>query len=288
MNIIVLGASGMLGWTLFRFFSKDQDISTFGTLRSKAQLEFLTTISDVKKENFTILDIDIFNKHTNLESLGSFEPDLIINCIGLIKQERSSHDPISAILVNSLFPHQLSQYCRENSVRLIHFSTDCVFNGNRGNYSESDVPDAYDLYGRSKLLGEVEGDHALTLRTSILGHELQSSRSLVEWFLKSQDEVFGYSNAIFSGLPTIEIASFIKHFIIPNNSISGIYHLSSNPINKYDLLHLIAKSYNKNIRIISSSDLVVDRSLDCTRLQKACGYIPKEWPDLINLMRDFG
>ena len=171
--------------------------------------------------------------------------------------------------------------------RLIHMSTDCVFSGSVGMYTESTFPDANDLYGRSKYLGEVDYLNAITLRTSIIGHELSGSKSLVCWFLSQMGSVKGFKKAIFSGLPTIEIAKVIRENVLPNTSLRGTYHLSVDPINKYDLLKLIARQYEKEIDIIPDESYVIDRSLNSERFRLATGFKPKPWPQLIKEMYEF-
>jgi dTDP-4-dehydrorhamnose reductase len=166
--------------------------------------------------------------------------------------------------------------------------TDCVFSGAKGMYTEADASDAIDLYGRSKYLGEVDYSHAITLRTSIIGHELDAARSLVGWFLSKEGSVRGYKRAIFSGLPTVEIARVIRDYVIPYPELQGVYHVSAEPINKFDLLTLVAQVYGKTITIISDEHLVINRSLDSTRFRQATGFAPKSWLEQIISMRDFG
>ena len=186
----------------------------------------------------------------------SFKPDVVINCVGIIKQSDNSKHVLDSIPVNSLLPHRLSSLCRLLNARLIHFSTDCVFSGNKGSYLESDNPDPIDLYGRSKLIGEVMDQNTITLRTSIIGHELKSNKSLLNWFLSSQNEIKGYKNAFFSGLTTLEVAKVIEKYILPNPDINGLFHLASDRISKYDLLSKISEVYNHKIRIIPASTYV--------------------------------
>jgi dTDP-4-dehydrorhamnose reductase len=169
--------------------------------------------------------------------------------------------------------------------RLVHISTDCVYSGRKGGYVESDPADPEDLYGSSKYLGELHNDsHAITLRTGFIGHERGSSRSLVDWFLAQQGEVQGYSRAIYSGLPAIELARVIKDFVLPNPEMSGLYHVSAKPIAKLDLLKIIADVYGKTIRIVPNDTMVIDRSLRSERFSQATGYVAPEWPNLIELM----
>lgn len=170
--------------------------------------------------------------------------------------------------------------------RLIHFSTDCVFSGKQGQYKEDDFADAYDLYGRTKYLGEVDYENAITLRTSIIGHELESKRSLVDWFLNQSSEVKGFRKAIFSGLPTIEIARIVREYVIPNPKLRGLYHLSVDPISKYDLLRMVGTIYGKDIAIIPDDELIIDRSLNSDRFRSATGFKPKPWLELVEAMHN--
>jgi dTDP-4-dehydrorhamnose reductase len=185
-----------------------------------------------------------------------------------------------------MLPHRLSKLCALIGARLVHVSTDCVFTGEKGMYLESDISDAVDLYGKSKFIGEIQDQpHAITLRTSIIGHELASSASLVDWFLSQEGAVKGFTKAIFSGVPTSELARIITDFVIPNPQLFGLYHVSAEPIDKFTLLNEIAKIYEKKIDIVPDDHLAIDRSLDSTRFRQAVGYVPPAWPDLIQFMR---
>ena len=211
----------------------------------------------------------------------------MINCIGIVKQLADANDPLYALPFNSLLPHRLANLCGVAGARLVHMSTDCVYSGSKGMYTEEDIPDATDLYGRSKLLGEVDYPHAITLRTSIIGHELIGARSLVCWFLEQSGCVSGFNRAVFSGLPTVEIARLIRDYVLPNPLLHGVYHVSSDPINKFDLLKLVAHIYGKNIQIEKNGDYEIDRSLDSVRFREETGYSPASWEDLIVSMHEF-
>jgi dTDP-4-dehydrorhamnose reductase len=212
---------------------------------------------------------------------------VVINCIGLVKQLAEADDPLLALPINAMLPHRLARLCDVASARLVHVSTDCVFSGARGNYIEGDSPDAQDLYGRSKLLGEVDYPHAVTLRTSIIGHELSSANGLVGWFLAQQGRVSGYRRAVFSGLPTIELARVIRDHVLPRPALRGTYHVSASPINKFDLLKLVARTYGKEIEIVEDDAVLIDRSLDSTRFRTETGYAPDDWPALVARMHAF-
>ena len=283
VRVLILGASGMLGSTLLRYFSAQEGVEVFGTARSAKGIESLFDVRRVRM----IGDVDVGHEERLCEVFTEVRPDVVVNCIGVVKQLADAEDPLTAISINSLLPHRLAKYCAAVGARLVHLGTDCVFSGGKGNYLESDVPDATDLYGRSKLLGEVDYPNALTLRTSLIGHELNSSRSLVDWFLSQEGSVKGYRRAIFSGLPTVETARVIHEYVLPNPDLRGVYHLSVDPISKFDLLSFVAKVYNKDIEIIPDDSVVIDRSLDSTRFREATGFKPKPWPQLIQEMHDF-
>lgn len=274
----------MLGNVVLRFFAQSPGYQVFGSIRSHSVPSSIpkglhaNIITGVDVDNFDILTHLFVNVH----------PKVVINCIGLVKQLAAADDPLAAIPVNSILPHRLARLCEVAGARLVHISTDCVFSGAKGMYKEEDVSDAVDLYGRSKYLGEVDYSNAITLRTSIIGHELNAARSLVGWFLAQEGSVGGFRRAIFSGLPTVEMARIIRDYVIPNPELQGLYHVSAEPINKYDLLQLIAKVYGKTIEIIPDDTLVIDRSLDSSRFRELTGYLPPDWEQLVNTMHRFG
>jgi len=281
-DILIIGSTGMLGNTLLRYFKFKNKYDVIGTCRDSNVPSKLKHL-----EQSIIRNLDIENEDVLINSLQKYNPKIVINCVGLVKQIDSSSDPIKAININSLFPHKLNNLCKKIDAKLIHISTDCVFDGERGGYIESDLPNAKDLYGKSKNLGEVTFANSITLRTSIIGHEIETSHSLLEWFLSQNDEIKGYKNAIFSGLPTVVLADVIHNYVIPNKSLSGLYHISSDPINKYDLLKLIAKQYKKEIKIIPDEELVIDRSLNSDKFKKSTGFTPLPWKDMIHHMYKF-
>lgn len=282
-TILVLGASGMLGNAVLRFFAEADGYMVKGTVRSTSAIQLFPK----KFRNLLVPGFDAENPESLADLIDFVRPDVVINCIGLVKQASNSNDPLVALPINALLPHRLARICANLNVRLIHISTDCVFTGNKGYYSEQDITDSIDLYGVSKRLGEVNYPNTITLRTSIIGHELNGNRSLIDWFLSQENNVKGFSKAIFSGLPTVEIARLIRDYVIPHPELSGVYHVSAEPINKYDLLRLVAKIYDKDIEIIKENDFVIDRSLDSSIFRAATGFMPATWPALIISMRDF-
>lgn len=280
-KILILGASGMLGNAVLRTFADCQEIMVRGSVRSTKSVELFP--DELKSR--VIPGIDVENMDSLLSLFAATRPSVVINCIGLVKQLAEADDPLLAIPINSILPHRLARLCQAVGARLIHLSTDCVFSGKKGMYSEKDFPDAEDLYGRSKYLGEVDYPNAITLRTSIIGHELAGVRSLIGWFLSQQGVVKGYSRAIFSGLPTVEIAKLIRDYVIPRPDLHGLFHVSAEPISKLELLRLVAKIYGKDIEIIPDDSVIIDRSLDSSQFRVATGFIPKDWERLVQTMK---
>lgn len=280
MKVLIFGGSGMLGHKVVQKFRGKFDV--WATVRGRAA--DLSDFGFLEPEKIieTVVVDDVDSVRRAIEAV---RPDVVINAVGIIKQLPSSKDVIKTLEINSIFPNRLAELSREYGFRLICISTDCVFNGETGNYSEESVPDAYDLYGKSKNLGEVTSENCLTLRTSIIGRELGTSHSLVDWFLSNEGgSVKGFVNAIYSGFPTIVFADIIASLITDHPELRGLYHISSEPINKFDLLHLINKHYGANIEIEAFEDFRIDRSLDSTRYRKETGFEPLGWEEMIRLM----
>lgn len=283
-KVLVLGASGMLGNAVLRLFAQSDGYSAVGSARSAGVLRVLPP----EMRDRVICGVDVENVDSLTRLFAATRPDVVINCIGLVKQLAEADDPLAAIPINALLPHRLARLCDVAGARLIHMSTDCVFAGTKGMYREDEPSDAQDLYGRSKYLGEVDYPHAVTLRTSIIGHELSGAHGLVGWFLAQQGGVKGYSHAIFSGLPTVELARVMRDCVIPRPELRGLYHVSAEPINKFDLLKLVAQVYGRLIAITPDDGLRIDRSLDSSRFRALTGYAPPSWPELVRSMHQFG
>lgn len=283
-KVLVLGASGMLGNAVLRLFAQSPEFSAIGSARSTSVLRVLPP----ELRDHVICGVDVENVDSLTRLFAASRPDIVINCIGLVKQLAEADDPLAAIPINSLLPHRLARLCDVAQARLIHMSTDCVFAGTKGMYREEDPSDAKDLYGRSKYLGEVDYPHAVTLRTSIIGHELNSAHGLVGWFLAQKIGVKGFARAIFSGLPTVELARVMRDYVVPRPDLRGLHHVSAEPINKYDLLQLVAQAYGKSIEITSDDKFSIDRSLDSSRFRSLTGYVPPPWPELVRAMQQFG
>jgi dTDP-4-dehydrorhamnose reductase len=280
VNILIFGATGMLGHTLLAQFLKRDGFNVRATARNVE-----TLINEGSGASQAIVpNVDANNFESVLKVLADLKPDVVINCIGVIKQLEAAKDPLTSITINALFPHRLALACKAAGSRLIHVSTDCVFRGDKGNYTEDDPSDATDLYGRTKFLGEVDYPHCVTLRTSIIGHELQGCYSLIDWFLAQQGRVNGYTGAIYTGFPTAEMARIIAEYVIPNPDLSGLYHVSSEPISKYELLQLVARRYAKEIEIVPYADFHCDRSLVSSRFREVTGYAPPSWEEMIAAM----
>jgi len=283
MKVLVIGASGMIGSTVLRVLNEKREWEVFGSVRDSAVKRFFSESIGGR----LLAGIDVEHPDSLAKILDLVRPDVVVNCAGLTKHKPEAEDPLVSIPINTLIPHRLAALCKLVGARLIHVSTDCVFSGEKGGYVESDFADARDVYGKSKALGEVDYPHAITLRTSTIGHELQSEYGLLDWFLSQQGLCKGYTRAIFSGLPTVVFAQVIRDVVIPHKELSGLYHVAAKPINKFDLLKLIAEVYGKAIDIVPDEKLVIDRSLDAKRFELATGYIAPDWPELIKLMHAY-
>lgn len=280
MRILIAGASGMIGSTMFRVLSNNSDNQVYGVIRTSRARSFFEGRYQqylVDKSNYT--NVDQF-----AQLLADIRPHVVINCVGITKHLASSEDPLLLIPVNSLFPHQINSLCRLIGARFVQISTDCVFSGYKGSYTEKDIPDALDLYGRSKVLGEVIDDHAITIRTSTIGPELGTSYGLLNWFLSQSQSCNGYKNAIFSGFPTNVLAEIIDNYVLPQPDLHGLYHIASEPINKFDLLNLIRNKFKKDIEIIPDSTVQIDRSLCGIKFSNATGFVSPTWIELIDSM----
>jgi dTDP-4-dehydrorhamnose reductase len=282
MRLLVLGASGMLGSSIFRIFESSASNEVWGLLRNPAFLRYFS----IPQQSKILTGVDVLDELALSASFDRVRPDAVINCVGLIKQREDSDDPLVALPINAMLPHRLAALCSHHNARLLHISTDCVFSGCKGMYVENDRSDADDLYGKSKYIGELRDlDFAVTLRTSIIGHELNSSHALIDWFLSQREpSILGYRRSIFSGLTAIELARVIGEVVLPNSSLKGLYHLSSTPISKFELLKLVAKQYNKTIEIFPDDELVIDRSLDSSRFFCATGYKAPSWESMLHVM----
>jgi dTDP-4-dehydrorhamnose reductase len=282
MKICIFGANGMLGNALMYSMALSKDHQVIGTVRNESAKQFFPP--EIRQKIISGIDAENILSVTLL--LQKEKPDVVINSVGIVKQINNGADPIRAIGFNAMLPHQLSQICHSIGARLIHISTDCVFSGNKGApYLESDNPDPVDLYGRTKLLGELgDAPHELTLRTSYIGNEFEGANGLLEWFLAQNGPITGYTKAIYSGLPTVILADLIRDRVLYLPQLHGLYHVSSSPISKYNLLNLVARVFGKKITINPDDHLIIDRSLDSTRFQEATGFTAPSWEQMIEKM----
>lgn len=276
MKILIVGGDGMLGHQLLRQWSQRHDVKA--TVRKSRSayvgVEQLST-------HQLFYDVDVRSGTALEDHAAAFRPNVIVNAVGVVKQRQEAKDYVTSLETNSVFPHRLSFLARSLGARVVHLSTDCVFSGRRGNYSESDFPDADDLYGRSKVLGELDHPHCLTLRTSIIGRELFHKEGLLEWFLRQQGTVNGFTHAIFSGFTTLEMSRIIERLLVDYPDASGIWHVSSEATSKYKLLLLVAKYFEKGTHIVADDSFKCDRSLDSSRFRAQFKYQPPTWEQMV-------
>jgi len=280
MRVLVLGGDGMLGHKVFETLQARYE--TYATFRSAAGAwTRYPTYAGVDPSRL-ITGVDALNFTSVVRAVGQAKPDVTINCIGIIKQLKQAHDAYLCIALNALFPHQLADLVTATDGRLLHISTDCVFTGRKGNYTETDVADAEDLYGRTKLLGEVDRPNCLTIRTSIIGRDWAKTDALLEWFLSQQGgTVRGYTRAIYTGFPTQTLARIMGDLIDQHPQLAGVYQLASAPISKYDLLVKLREALRLEINIEPQSEFFCDRSLNAARFVAATGYVIPTWDAML-------
>lgn len=272
----------MLGHKAWQTFAPR--FETYATFRGNAEEYRSFGIFD---ESRAVGGVAAENFDSVARAFGVVQPNVVVNCIGIVKQDASAKDPIASIAVNSLFPHRLAELCATRRARLIHLSTDCVFSGRKGNYSEDDLPDAVDLYGRTKLIGEVADERCLTIRTSMIGRELKGTHGLLEWFFAQRDgRVRGFKRAMFSGFTTQALAEVIGKIIVEQPELSGVWHVAAEAISKFDLLTLVKQTYGLAIEIEPDETFICDRSLDGSRFLETTGIQVPSWPEMIKAMRD--
>ncbi len=276
MRILILGGDGMLGHQLLKSLAPFHDVRA--TLRQDQDayryLELFT-------EQNSFFGVDVRTADRLIEVCAEFCPQVIINAVGIVKQRSTAKESIPSLEINALLPHRLSVLCKAMGSRLIHLSTDCIFSGKKGNYQETDLSDAEDLYGKTKYLGELHESHCLTLRTSIIGRELSHKKSLFEWFMAQQGVIKGFKRAIYSGFTTIEMSRIIAMLLTQHPSASGVWQVSSEQIDKHTLLLLFKAKTGKQIDIVADDSFVCDRSLDSSRFRKTFGYTPPTWEAMI-------
>jgi dTDP-4-dehydrorhamnose reductase len=278
MKILILGGGGMLGHQLCQTLSTRFEIWT--TLRGEPrQLEPNGYISQER----ILGRVNVQDLETVRQALEIAKPEAVVNAIGIVKQRDEAKQAVPSIQINALFPHQLADLCAERGIRVIQISTDCVFSGSRGNYTEIDNPDPVDLYGRSKLLGELNRPNTLTLRTSIIGWQLNTFSSLLSWFASQRGRhIKGYQCAIYSGFSTTVLSTLIGDLLETRKDVTGLYHVSSAPISKYDLLIRLREALGwTDISIDPDEQFFCDRSLVSTRFRTTTGWISPSWDQMI-------
>lgn len=275
-RILVVGASGMLGHEAVRVLAPDFEV--WGACRHPEELPDL----GVPAEHI-LGGLDATDGDSAYALVERVKPDVVLNAVGIVKQRADAKAAIPSIAVNSLWPHVLADACEQVGARMVHVSTDCVYSGSRGMYREEDVPDAFDLYGRSKLLGEVtDRENTVTLRTSIIGWQLGEPTGLVGWFAAHRDEPLkGYTRAVFSGLTTRALTEVVRDVVMPDETLSGLWHVSAEPIDKYTLLTMLADKLGWDVDIAPVNQPVIDRSLDSSRFRERTSWEPPSWDDLL-------
>jgi dTDP-4-dehydrorhamnose reductase len=278
MRILIIGGDGMLGHTLYQYLKTKHSVKV--TLRQP--YENYKKYQIFEKEN-VFCNIDIQQLQPLAEVLAAFKPEAVINCVGLIKQRPDKENIALNLEVNALFPHQLSLLCQKIAARLIHMSTDCVFDGKQGNYCETDLCNAEDTYGKTKFLGELHEPHTITLRTSIIGYELKNKQSLLEWVLSQKNgTIQGYTNALYSGFTTHEMARIIERVLLHYPKHHGLYHVASNCINKHELLSLINQYFELNINVLKNNEFTCFRNLNGQFFNQDFSYVPPSWETMIS------
>jgi dTDP-4-dehydrorhamnose reductase len=278
VRLLVLGGEGMLGHRLCRSLGPRYEV--WATYRADSErwrdyghVPASRALADVDAADFDSID----------RVLERVRPDVVVNAVGIVKQRDEAKLAVPSIVINSLLPHRLADACISRGAFLIHMSTDCVFSGRRGSYQEEDVPDPLDLYGRSKLLGELDRPGCITLRTSIIGWEVMGSSSLLEWFAAQRGKhVLGFSRAVFSGLSTIDMADVIALLADASSRPTGLYHVAAEPIDKYRLLLDLREALGWNdITIDEDSSFACDRSLLGDRFARATGWVAPSWTSML-------
>jgi dTDP-4-dehydrorhamnose reductase len=282
MRILIFGGDGMLGHRLIESWRGRHEVWASVRQGRAAYARYESLFGQR-----TLFDVDVRRLQDVLDAVAAVKPDAVVNAVGIVKQRPTAQEAIPSLEVNALFPHRLAQVCLAAGARMVHLSTDCVFSGSKGGYVESDAPDAKDLYGRTKFLGEIAEPHCLTLRTSIIGLELGRQTSLIEWFLAQRGRIKGYRRAIYTGLTTAEMARAIEYFLTHEPELNGIWQLSAEPINKFDLLtRLAALLGRRDVEIAPDDIFVCDRSLDSSAIKKKSSYRVPSWDAMLGELAD--
>ena len=282
MRVLILGGDGMLGHRLFLHLRGRHE--TRVTLRRElAAYDRYGLFGPAE----AYAEVDARDRDRLVEVMADFHPEAVVNAVGIVKQREMAEEAIPSLEINALLPHRLASLCRLAGARLVHVSTDCVFSGRRGTYTEDDFPDAEDLYGRTKFLGEVGGPNCVTLRTSIIGLELSRKSGLIEWFLAQRGEIRGFTRAVYSGLTTAEMSRVIERVLVQHPDLSGVWQVASEPVSKYDLLLRLAEFLGRtDVRITPDDSVRIDRSLSAAAFERATGYVAPGWDEMLKELGD--
>ena len=280
-RILILGGSGMLGHKLWQYLPAGFR-NTFVSIRKSR--DYYRKCGLFTGPN--VIDGLDLRDFTRLEkTLDGLKPSVVVNCAGVTLRSKEILDKASCIAVNALLPHKLADWCARNDSRLIHFSTVCVFDGKAGGYSEDDLPDARDLYGVTKALGDVSAPRALTLRSSFIGRELFAGAELLEWFLAQRGKkIKGFRKAVFTGLTTNRLAELVGELIAKFPALNGLYHVSSETVAKFELLNLLKEEYKLDIEIEPDDKFECRRDLNGARFAEAAGFKCPPWKEMARAM----
>ena len=277
MRILILGGDGMLGHRLLKHLRENHEVGV--TLRRGPSDYERYGLFD---EGNSYYGVEVLDRDKLEQVVADFRPEAVVNAVGIVKQRGTAKEAIPSLEINSLLPHRLALLCRVAGARLVHVSTDCVFSGRRGNYAEEDIPDAEDLYGRTKLLGEVSEPGSITLRTSIVGLELSRKTGLIEWFLAQKGEIRGFRRAIYTGVTTAELSHVIEHVLTEHPDLHGVWQVASEPINKHDLLVRFSEILGReDVRVVPDDAVKIDRSLLGVAFGEATGYSAPGWDEML-------
>jgi len=277
MKILVLGGSGMLGHCLFQHFA-ERGFEVKATMRQGEAAYHRFGLFPAARCFF---GVDLRDPGAVQRVLAQFRPEVVLNAAGLVKQRDAAKVALPCLEINAVFPHRLAELCEPLGARILHLSTDCVFSGARGKYRETDPIDATDLYGLTKYLGELREGNCLTLRTSILGPELESQQGLFEWFMAQRGTVRGFRNAIYTGFTTFEMARILEMLVVKFPDARGLYHAGSEPVSKYELLCKVKAQAGLSTEVVPDDTVRCDRSLDSTRFRETFGYTPPSWDAMV-------
>jgi dTDP-4-dehydrorhamnose reductase len=283
MRILILGGNGLIGHKMYQLISNNYQ-DTWVTLRNNLSSYSYSEIYNSEK---VIDKIDLSNFKLLLNQLNVLNPDVVINACGITIRRGIDAFKSNSIILNSALPHFLNEWVVSNNKRLIHFSTDCVFSGKKGDYLDNDIKDAIDIYGLTKSMGEViDSKCAITLRGSMIGRELENKTELLEWFLHQKNNVIkGFTNVIYSGITTVRMAEIILKIINEYPNLSGIYNISSEPISKFDLLKKWNDKFSINATIEIDKNYTSNKNLISDKLFKIIQLEQPIWDDLIHQLK---